>query len=172
MLISPAHAQAAGGGGFLGGVGGLLPLVLIFVVFYFLLIRPQQKKAKLHKDMLAAIRRGDRIVTGGGIVGTVVRVVGDDELQVDITDDVRVRVVRGMVSNVLQRAAPADLYDDEDEDEERPKPRRPKRRRSSRRTRKETATDRDDEAEAPQAEAIEDVGEGASGEEKTNGEGR
>ena len=105
MFISPAFAQAAGGGGF-GGLGGLLPLILIFAVFYFLLIRPQQKKAKLHKEMLAAIRRGDRIVTGGGIVGTVTKVVDDNELTVEIAQGVKVRAQRGMVAAVLAKTEP------------------------------------------------------------------
>ena len=117
MFISPAHAQAGGGGGF-GGFGGfesLLPLVLIFVVFYFLLIRPQQKKAKVHREMLAVLRRGDRIVTSGGLIGKITRVLGDNELVVEIAEGVRVRVARGMVSDVLAKSEPDE---DEDEDED------------------------------------------------------
>ena len=71
MLISPAYAQAAGDTG--GGMLQLLPLVLIFVVFYFLLIRPQQKKAKMHRTMVEAVKRGDKVITGGGLVGTVTK---------------------------------------------------------------------------------------------------
>ena len=85
MFISPAYAQDAGGGG-LGGIEALLPLVLIFVVFYFLLIRPQQKKMKQHKEMLGAIRRGDKVVTGGGIIGAVTKVANDGELTVEIAE--------------------------------------------------------------------------------------
>lgn len=106
MLISPAYAQAAGGTG--GALGPLIPLVLIFVVFYFLLIRPQQKKAKEHREMLAAVRRGDQIVTNGGLIGKVVKVVGEDELQVEIAEDVRVRIVRAGIGNVLSKTEPAD----------------------------------------------------------------
>ena len=107
MFISPAYAQAAGGaGGIFGSLGGLMPLILIFAVFYFLLIRPQQKKAKQHKEMLAALRRGDRIVTGGGIVGTVTKVVDDNELSVEISQGVKVRVQRGMVAAVLSKTDP------------------------------------------------------------------
>ena len=85
MFISPAHAQDGGGGfGGFGGFESLLPLVLIFVVFYFLLIRPQQKKAKVHRELLAALRRGDRIVTSGGLIGKITRVLGDNELVVEI----------------------------------------------------------------------------------------
>jgi len=109
MFVTPAYAQAAGGAGGFGGLGGLeslLPLVLIFVVFYFLLIRPQQKKQKQHREMLAAVRRGDRVVTAGGIIGQVVRVVNDSELIVEIADGVRVRLVRAMVSDVLAKTEP------------------------------------------------------------------
>jgi preprotein translocase subunit YajC len=84
-----------------------LPLVLIFVVFYFLLIRPQQKKAKDHKTMLDALRRGDRVVTGGGIIGTVARVDNPEEATVEIADGVRVRVLRGTITSVLAKPDPA-----------------------------------------------------------------
>ncbi len=104
MFVSPAFAQDAGTGG--SGFEALLPLVLIFVVFYFLLIRPQQKKQKQHKEMLTAIRRGDRVVTGGGIVGTVTKVVDDKELAVEITDGVKVRVQRALVASVISKTEP------------------------------------------------------------------
>jgi preprotein translocase subunit YajC len=106
MFISPAWAQGAGGGG-LDGLGGLLPLVLIFVVFYFLLIRPQQKKAKQHREVLANLRRGDRIVTNGGLIGTITRVPNDGELIVEIADGVKVRVMRGMIAESLSKTDPA-----------------------------------------------------------------
>jgi preprotein translocase subunit YajC len=106
MLISPAHAQAAGGDG--GGLlVQLLPIILIFVVFYFLLIRPQQKRMKEHRNMVANLRRGDRIVTGGGLIGQVTKVVNENEVQVEIADDVRVRVVRNNVQEVLSKTEPA-----------------------------------------------------------------
>lgn len=111
MLISPAYAQAAGAAGSPSLVESLLPLLLIFVVFYFLLIRPQQKKMKMHKEMLGTIRRGDRVVTGGGILGTVTKVINDGELQVEIADGVKVRVERGMVSGVVAKTEPADKAD-------------------------------------------------------------
>jgi len=117
MFVTPAYAQAAGGAGGFGGLGGLeslLPLVLIFVVFYFLLIRPQQKKQKQHREMLAAVRRGDRVVTAGGIIGQVVRVVNDSELIIEIADGVRVRLVRAMVSDVLAKTEPKGDEADED----------------------------------------------------------
>ncbi|MSP48419.1 MAG: preprotein translocase subunit YajC [Alphaproteobacteria bacterium] len=103
MLISPAYAQTGGGAGF--DIMALAPLVLIFVVFYFLLIRPQQKKMKQHREMLSAVRRGDRVVVGG-IVGTVAKVVSDTELNIEIADGVRVRVVRSAVAEVLSKTEP------------------------------------------------------------------
>ncbi|MBN2751564.1 MAG: preprotein translocase subunit YajC [Rhodospirillaceae bacterium] len=93
MLISPAFAQTAGGSDF--GLQ-IMPLVLVFAIFYFLLIRPQQKRAKDHKAMLAGVKRGDRVVTGGGIVGTVVKTM-DDELTVEIAENIRVRVTRDTI---------------------------------------------------------------------------
>jgi preprotein translocase subunit YajC len=110
MLISPAYAQAAGGGLFdsQSAMIQFLPLVLIFVVFYFLLIRPQQQKQKQQRSMLDALRRGDRVVTGGGIVGTVNRVTaGSEEIEVDIAQGVRVRVLRSTISSVLAKPDPA-----------------------------------------------------------------
>jgi preprotein translocase subunit YajC len=102
MLISPAYAQAAGApGGF--DLVSLAPLVLIFVVFYFLLIRPQQKKAKQHKAMILALRRGDRVVTSGGIIGLVTKVISETELQIEIAENVRVRVARSAISELVTR---------------------------------------------------------------------
>ncbi len=105
MLISPAFAQGGGGGGGFSLVG-LMPLVLIFVVFYFLLIRPQQKKARSHREMVGAVRRGDSVVTAGGIRAKVTKVVDDDWLQVEIADGVRVVVAKGTISDVVSRGQP------------------------------------------------------------------
>jgi preprotein translocase subunit YajC len=107
MFISPAYAQGLGGLGDSQALMQFLPLVLIFVVFYFLLIRPQQKRAKEHKTILEALRRGDRVVTGGGIIGTVAKVVNDEEVAVDIAENVRVRVLRSTITTVLARTEPA-----------------------------------------------------------------
>ncbi|MCW2243192.1 preprotein translocase subunit YajC [Azospirillum canadense] len=108
MFVSTAYAQtAAPAAGGADMIVQFLPLILIFVVFYFLLIRPQQKKMKDHKGMLEAIRRGDRVVTGGGIIGTVTKVGPEDELQVEIAENVRVRVVRSTVNLVLAKTEPA-----------------------------------------------------------------
>ena len=106
MLISPAYAQGTG----LMDQSALvqfLPLVLIFIVFYFLLIRPQQKKQKEHRTMLDAVRRGDRVVTGGGILGTVSKVISPEEVEVDLAPNVRVRVLRSTISSVLAKPDPA-----------------------------------------------------------------
>ena len=106
MLISTAYAQGTG----IFDQNALiqfLPLILIFVVFYFLLIRPQQRKAKDQRAMLDALRRGDRVVTGGGIIGTVARVDNAEEVTVDIAEGVRVRVLRSTISSVLAKPDPA-----------------------------------------------------------------
>tara|TARA_R110000787_G_scaffold37246_8_gene94879 strand:+ start:972 stop:1355 length:384 start_codon:yes stop_codon:yes gene_type:complete len=115
MFISPAYAQAAGGG--FGGMESLLPLVLIFVVFYFLLIRPQQKKQKEHRAMLEALHRGDRVVTAGGIMGTITKVQSESELIVEIADGVKVRVARGMISDVMSKSESRSAANDDDADD-------------------------------------------------------
>ena len=117
LTACPPGGQGGEGEGGLGGIGAILPLVLIFVVFYFLLIRPQQKKQKAHRAMLQEVHRGDDIVTNGGIVGHVVKVGRDDNLLVEIAPDVRVRVMRTMISEVIRRPDP-DFDDDEDEEDE------------------------------------------------------
>jgi preprotein translocase subunit YajC len=101
MLISPAYAQDFVGG--LGGAMQFLPLVLIFGVFYFLLIRPQQQRQKEMKTMLGALKRGDRVVTGGGILGTVQRVrEGSNEVEVEIAPNLRVTVIRDTITSVVK----------------------------------------------------------------------
>ncbi len=105
MLISPAYAQAAGDPA--GMFTSFIPLILIFVVFYFLLIRPQQKKAKEHRSMLEALRRGDRIVTAGGLVGLVTKVAPEDrEVTVEIAEGVRVKIMRDMIATVTSKTEP------------------------------------------------------------------
>lgn len=108
MFVSSALAQTAPAAATSPGSGieAFLPLILIFVVFYFLLIRPQQKKMKEHKEMLAALRRGDKVVTGGGIIGTISKVVSDDEVVVEIAEGVRVRVQRAQIAGTLARTEP------------------------------------------------------------------
>jgi preprotein translocase subunit YajC len=142
MLISPAYAQAGGLFDSQSAMIQFLPLVLIFVVFYFLLIRPQQQKQKTHRAMLDSLRRGDRVVTGGGIVGSVNRVTpGSDEIEVDIAQGVRVRVLRSTISSVLAKPDPAAAREAANE--------RPAGRRRS----KETAKEPTKEPEAANDEA-------------------
>jgi preprotein translocase subunit YajC len=88
-------------------IGQFLPLILIFGIMYFLLIRPQQKKMKEHQNMVAALRKGDQIVTQGGVIGKVSH-VSDDELKVEIAEGVKVRVVRSTVTQVLNKTEPAE----------------------------------------------------------------
>jgi len=107
MLISAAYAQGTGLFDSQSALIQFLPLILIFVVFYFLLIRPQQRKAKDHRVMLDALRRGDRVVTGGGILGSVSKVVSPEEVVVDIAEGVRVRVLRSSITSVLAKPDPA-----------------------------------------------------------------
>jgi preprotein translocase subunit YajC len=108
LFITPAFAQAAGGTpqGFGDIFGMVLPLVAIMVVFWFLLIRPQQKKMKEHQQVLAKIQRGDTVVTGGGLIGKVTKVVDDNELQVEVGENVKVRVLRSGVTEVRARGEP------------------------------------------------------------------
>ena len=113
MLISPAHAQAAapaaGGGDVLMS---MMPLVLIFGVFYFLLIRPQQQKAKQHRTMIDSLKRGDQIVTAGGLIGKITKVEGgDNALTVEIAPNVQVKVVRQTVADQLNKPAPVSSND-------------------------------------------------------------
>ncbi len=105
MFISPAYAQE---GDQSGMILQFLPIVLIFVVFYFLLIRPQQKKHKEHKIKVQAVRRGDRVVTGGGLIGTVTRIVDDSEIVVEIAENTRVRVRRDTLMDVVSKPGAAD----------------------------------------------------------------
>lgn len=113
MWISPAFAQGAGAPGGADMIVSMLPIVAIVAIFYFLLIRPQSKRAKEHKAMLEAVRRGDKIVSNGGLMGTVTK-VDDDVLTVEIAKDIKVQVVRGMIAEVRSKGAPAeDKKDDE-----------------------------------------------------------
>jgi len=113
MFISPAYAQAFGDSA--NTLVQFAPFVLIFVVFYFFVIRPQQQKTRDHRSMLGALRRGDRVVTGGGIIGTVAKVVGDDEVLVDIAEGMRVRVVRSTITTVLAKTEPVAAKSEKDE---------------------------------------------------------
>jgi preprotein translocase subunit YajC len=105
-LITPALAQglSAGGGGDI--ILQLVPFLLIFVIMWFLIIRPQQRRVKQHAEMIKNVRRGDTIVSTGGIVGKVTKVTDDPELEVEIADGVRVKLVRAMISEVRTKGEP------------------------------------------------------------------
>ena len=90
-----------------GALGQFLPLILIFGIMYMLLIRPQQKKMKEHKAMVEALRRGDQVITQGGLIGKVAKVKEDGEIEVEIADGVKVRVVKGTIAQVLNKTEPA-----------------------------------------------------------------
>lgn len=109
MFISTAQAQttAAAAGPSFESLGQFVPLILVFLVMYFFLLRPQQKKMKEHKAMLEALRRGDKVVTGGGILGTIVKVGPDDEVTVEVADGVRLRVLRSSITAVTAKTEPA-----------------------------------------------------------------
>ena len=110
MFITPAFAQGSLFGGGAGGDGGmlmsLLPFVLIFVIMYFLTLRPQQKRVKQHQEMVKNVRRGDTVITNGGLVGKVTKVIDDDQIEIEIADDVRIRQMRQMVAEVRAKGEP------------------------------------------------------------------
>ena len=106
MFVTPAFAQAAGAPGMGDFVGMILPLVMIMVVFWFLLIRPQQRKLKEHQELLKKINRGDTVITNGGLIGRVTKVVDDHELQVEVGENVKVRILRSGVSDVRAKGEP------------------------------------------------------------------
>lgn len=107
-VITPAYAQAGGAGG--GDIFlQLVPFILIFVIMWFLIIRPQQKRVKAHQEMVKGLRRGDQIVTSGGILGKISKVVDDAEIEVEIAEGVRVRIVRAMVTDVRSKTEPVKL---------------------------------------------------------------
>lgn len=105
MLISPAFAQ----GSPLGGdsmLVSLLPFVLIFVIMYFLILRPQQKRVKQHQEMVKNLRRGDTVVTSGGLIGKVTKVVDEEKIEVEIGEGVRVQQARQMIAEVRAKGEP------------------------------------------------------------------
>lgn len=107
MFVTPAFAQAAGAAGAGSAFASFVPLILIFAIMYFLMIRPQQKKMKLHKAMVEALRRGDQVVTQGGIVAKVTKVQEDGMVEVEIADGVKVKVLKHTITQVLNRTEAA-----------------------------------------------------------------
>lgn len=106
MFISPAFAQAGSPFGGDNMLVSLLPFILIFVIMYFLILRPQQKRAKQHAEMVKNVRRGDTVVTSGGLVGKVTKVIDDDQIEVEVAEDVRIRQMRSMVADVRAKGEP------------------------------------------------------------------
>jgi len=98
MMISKAYAATQPGGGdvFLQ----LLPFILIFFIIYFLILRPQQKRVKAHKEMIDNLKKGDGVITQGGLIGKVTKVINEHEIEIQISDDVKVKVVKGMISDL------------------------------------------------------------------------
>jgi preprotein translocase subunit YajC len=109
MLITPAYAQfgSLGAGGANSMIIQFMPLILIIVIMYFLILRPQQRKVKQHQEMVKALRRGDTVVTNGGLVGKVTKVIDDNHIEIEISDGVRVRHLRASVSEVRAKGEPA-----------------------------------------------------------------
>lgn len=105
MFITEAFAQSGGDAGGASMIIQFLPIILIFVIMYFLILRPQRQKARAHQEMVANLRRGDTVVTSGGLIGKVAK-VDDSEIQVEIAEEVRVRVVRGMIAEVRAKGEP------------------------------------------------------------------
>ncbi len=97
MFISTAHAMGTGAAGQQGGITAFIPLILMFVIFYFLLIRPQQKKAKTHQAMIDAVKKGDKVITSGGIHGTIIK-TDDTTVTLEIAEKVNIKVIRANIS--------------------------------------------------------------------------
>ncbi len=108
MLITPAFAQTSGAGGGADMFGTLFLFVGLIAIWYFLIIRPQQTQVKKHREMIDNLRRGDSIVTNGGLIGKITKVVDDQEFQLEIADGVRVRITRGAVSQLRSKTEPVE----------------------------------------------------------------
>ncbi len=105
-MITPAFAQGAAGIGGTDFMYQVLPFVLIFVIMYFLILRPQQRRAKQHQELVKNLRRGDTVITSGGLVGKVTKLVDDEQVEIEVADGVRVRQVRSMVTDVRAKGEP------------------------------------------------------------------
>lgn len=107
MFITPAFAQTAAPGGSGGLIIQLLPFILIFAIIYFLILRPQQKRAKAHRELVSALRRGDSVVTSGGLIGKVAKVIDDNEISIEVAEGVKIKVLRSSVTDVRSKGEPA-----------------------------------------------------------------
>lgn len=105
MFVTPAYAQGPAGGG-MELFSSFVPIILLIAIFWFLIFRPQQKRMKEHKAMLAAVKRGDTIVTSGGIVGKVTKVVENEDIEIEVAQGVKVKVVRTMIADVRTKSEP------------------------------------------------------------------
>jgi preprotein translocase subunit YajC len=105
-VITPAFAQGLGGAGTNDMLMSLVPFVLIFIIMWFLIIRPQQKRVKAHQELIKNVRRGDTVITSGGLIAKVSKVVDDAEIEAEIADGVRVRIVKGMIQDVRAKGEP------------------------------------------------------------------
>jgi preprotein translocase subunit YajC len=105
-VITPAFAQGLGGAGTNDMLMSLVPFVLIFIIMWFLIIRPQQKRVKAHQELIKNVRRGDTVITSGGLIAKVSKVVDDAEIEAEIADGVRVRILKGMISDVRAKGEP------------------------------------------------------------------
>jgi preprotein translocase subunit YajC len=102
--MTPAYAQLFGGGNDM--LVSLLPFLLIFVIMYFLILRPQQRRVKQHQEMVNALRRGDTVVTSGGVIGKVTKVIDNNEVELQIADGIKIRQMRAMISEVRAKGEP------------------------------------------------------------------
>jgi preprotein translocase subunit YajC len=105
-FIAPAYAQAAGAAGATDLVMQMAPFAIILVIMYFLILRPQQKRARAHQEMVKNVRRGDTVVTNGGMIGKVTKVVDDDQIEIEIATDVKIRQLRAMITDVRAKGEP------------------------------------------------------------------
>ena len=106
MFITPAYAQGIPGLPATDTLVQFVPFVLIFVIMYFLIIRPQQRRAREHQNLIKGVRRGDTVVSSGGIIGRVTRVTDDPEIEIEIAEGVRVKLVRAMIAEVRAKGEP------------------------------------------------------------------
>ncbi|MGL4636898.1 MAG: preprotein translocase subunit YajC [Beijerinckiaceae bacterium] len=106
-MITPAYAQAAAAPGGSDILVQMMPFILIFIIMYFLLIRPQQKRVKAHQEMIKNVRRGDTVVLNSGMIGKVTKVIDDNEAEVEIADNVKVKVIKSMIADVRNKTEPA-----------------------------------------------------------------
>lgn len=112
MFTTEAYANAPGIGGF--DFMGLMPIAFIFVIFYFLILRPQQKKMKEQQKMLSELRKGDRVITAGGLIGVIAKITSDQEVLLEIAENVRVRLLRSTIQQVMSKTEPVVMADEEE----------------------------------------------------------